>query len=448
MRAFTVIAITIADVYLPAIAAAAEATADFLTQDEKIKLTKELRKLNEDIVISTKNLKLAKTMLKLVKENMEAVEKPTENEAKKAKILAGNVFFLTTQLHGLELQVLRAAKALDDFSKGKVPQVPEGGKPPGPKPGAGDPGPKPGAGDPERLRAQEDFNKAFAQLTLSRFDFEREQLDAQTAAFIEAGVSETDAAAFQAEARKQIAQREMQDKIDFARQATAAIGLILNNQLQTDIQRIKDRLAADITAVNKAHDVEIESIRTSQLSAEEKEVAIALARENRESKINSFRDSAVEEEKKAAKKIKKIRLAMVAIETALYIVEAFPSPIKMAAAAALGGLQGAAINAQTFAKGGAIKGGVQAFASGGVVNRPTLFPMRPGAGLMGEAGPEAILPLDRTSSGDLVVQTTCAGGDFIVQFLAPVTDEDFVRESIVPIIEDSARSLQNSIALR
>ena len=48
------------------------------------------------------------------------------------------------------------------------------------------------------------------------------------------------------------------------------------------------------------------------------------------------------------------------------------------------------------------------FAYGGVVNKPTLFPMANGAGLMGEAGPEAIMPLRRNSSGRLGVEA--AGG--------------------------------------
>lgn len=48
------------------------------------------------------------------------------------------------------------------------------------------------------------------------------------------------------------------------------------------------------------------------------------------------------------------------------------------------------------AKGGAWQSGQRfAFASGGIVDRPTLFPHRRGVGLMGEAGPEAIMPLKR-----------------------------------------------------
>lgn len=53
------------------------------------------------------------------------------------------------------------------------------------------------------------------------------------------------------------------------------------------------------------------------------------------------------------------------------------------------------------AKGGVYSGpGIAAY-SGTIVDRPTLFAFARGAGLMGEAGPEAILPLDRDSTGKL-----------------------------------------------
>ena len=64
-----------------------------------------------------------------------------------------------------------------------------------------------------------------------------------------------------------------------------------------------------------------------------------------------------------------------------------------------------------FAKGGVFAGGQQltAFARGGVVNRPTVFPFSRGVGLMGEAGPEAILPLRRGRDGRLGVEMNGAG---------------------------------------
>lgn len=62
-----------------------------------------------------------------------------------------------------------------------------------------------------------------------------------------------------------------------------------------------------------------------------------------------------------------------------------------------------------YANGGVFgPAGVHAFALGGaftngIVNRPTLFPFANGTGLMGEAGPEAIMPLRRGPDGKLGV---------------------------------------------
>jgi phage-related minor tail protein len=70
------------------------------------------------------------------------------------------------------------------------------------------------------------------------------------------------------------------------------------------------------------------------------------------------------------------------------------------------GLMGAGM---PFANGGTFsQGKVMPFAKGGIVGAPTTFPMRGGMGLMGEAGPEAIMPLARGPDGRLGVQS--AGG--------------------------------------
>ncbi len=76
----------------------------------------------------------------------------------------------------------------------------------------------------------------------------------------------------------------------------------------------------------------------------------------------------------------------------------------------------AASGGSLFAKGGAFDYGVEAFAQGGtftngIVNSPTLFKFAKGTGLMGEAGPEAIMPLKRDSQGNLGVRGGGSGGD-------------------------------------
>lgn len=59
---------------------------------------------------------------------------------------------------------------------------------------------------------------------------------------------------------------------------------------------------------------------------------------------------------------------------------------------------------------GALQQKPMAFADGGVVNSPVLFPLQGGTGLMGEAGPEAIMPLSRGSDGRLGVRLGGGGG--------------------------------------
>ncbi len=69
------------------------------------------------------------------------------------------------------------------------------------------------------------------------------------------------------------------------------------------------------------------------------------------------------------------------------------------------GIESVISSALPFAKGGAFsQGRVTPFARGGVVSGPVSFPMRGGTGLMGEAGPEAIMPLTRGADGSLGVK--------------------------------------------
>lgn len=81
-------------------------------------------------------------------------------------------------------------------------------------------------------------------------------------------------------------------------------------------------------------------------------------------------------------------------------------PVQNAVGGAIAnGISGLLGGLMPFAKGGAFSDGrVMPFAKGGVVASATQFPMRGGMGLMGEAGPEAIMPLARGPDGRLGVQ--------------------------------------------
>jgi hypothetical protein len=88
------------------------------------------------------------------------------------------------------------------------------------------------------------------------------------------------------------------------------------------------------------------------------------------------------------------------------------------------------------ANGNVFSGGsqVQAYANGGVVNGPTMFPMSGNkTGLMGEAGPEAIMPLKRGANGKLGVQAEGSGGDNVVihqNFNFQANGDDSVKKLI------------------
>ncbi|MCU0842961.1 MAG: tape measure protein [Thiobacillaceae bacterium] len=96
-----------------------------------------------------------------------------------------------------------------------------------------------------------------------------------------------------------------------------------------------------------------------------------------------------------------------------------------------------------FAKGGVPGGhGLHAYANQ-VVDRPTLFPFARGVGLMGEAGPEAILPLRRGPGGRLGVEastSSAAGQDraVIIHMNVQATDAGSFRRSMGQIKADLA----------
>ncbi|MEZ5747167.1 MAG: phage tail tape measure protein [Paracoccaceae bacterium] len=95
-----------------------------------------------------------------------------------------------------------------------------------------------------------------------------------------------------------------------------------------------------------------------------------------------------------------------------------------------------------FEKGGGFsQGRVMPFARGGVVSSPTAFAMRGGRGLMGEAGPEAIMPLARGADGRLGVQTTGGGRAINIVMNVNTPDVQGFARSQSQIAAQMARAL-------
>jgi phage-related minor tail protein len=118
-------------------------------------------------------------------------------------------------------------------------------------------------------------------------------------------------------------------------------------------------------------------------------------------------------------------------------------PVQTALGGAIAqGLNGLLGGLMPFEKGGAFsQGRVMPFAKGGVVAQATAFPMRGATGLMGEAGPEAIMPLARGADGRLGVQAAGSARPVTVVMNITTPDAQGFQRSQTQIAAQAQRML-------
>ena len=152
--------------------------------------------------------------------------------------------------------------------------------------------------------------------------------------------------------------------------------------------------------------------------------------------------------------IAKVALQMAAVNLVSGIVSSVGGAA-VGAASAGGGTANNSFSSGSYnnltlnAKGGVYESHDLSQYSGSVVSSPTLFAFAKGAGLMGEAGPEAIMPLTRAADGSLGVRAIGNGGGSggtSISVSAPVTVEGGgAGETSSANTANTARQLQSMI---
>ena len=206
--------------------------------------------------------------------------------------------------------------------------------------------------------------------------------------------------------------------------------------------KVKDKLATMDEGSRNYHMSEIARV-AEMIAAEEKRIRLLEEHEEHQKNVadtiaNSMGDaltSIVDGTKSVSDAFKDMARAIIAELYQIFVVKQITGMISSAIAPHVPGVQ--------LAKGGVISNGqLVPYASGGVVSAPTMFPMSGGkTGLMGEAGPEAIMPLKRGKNGKLGVQADGGSGDVIIHQNFNFTANG--DESVKQIIAQQAPAIAN-----
>lgn len=206
--------------------------------------------------------------------------------------------------------------------------------------------------------------------------------------------------------------------------------------------KVKDKLATMDEGSRKYHMSEIARV-AEMIAAEEKRIRLLEEHEQHQKNVadtiaNSMGDaltSIVDGTKSVSDAFKDMARAIIAELYQIFVVKQITGMISSAIAPHVPGVQ--------MAKGGVVSNGqLVPYASGGVVSAPTMFPMSGGkTGLMGEAGPEAIMPLKRGKNGKLGVQADGGSGDVIIHQNFNFTANG--DESVKQIIAQQAPAIAN-----
>jgi hypothetical protein len=236
-----------------------------------------------------------------------------------------------------------------------------------------------------------------AQREKERLDFEQQR----TKELADTRAKDAEGIRKQAEAFQQLKAQflEMANPVSRLTEAIDQLDDVLADMTLTDAQRqslealrevLGDRLVNAMTHVSRATMEAKDNLKA--LGEEVNHGLKAFAADTADAIVDAFSGAKVEIDKIVGGILASIAKVMLQRVILQGLDAAFPGLGLIPVKKAHGGI---------FDRAGAVP-----FASGGVVSSPTAFAFAGGAGLMGEAGPEAIVPLKRGASGDLGVQAS------------------------------------------
>lgn len=245
------------------------------------------------------------------------------------------------------------------------------------------------------LQLQTEFADKFKAVVLGETEFKLSQIDAQAAAYIKAGSDEV-AVAQWVSAEKLKFSRDWQDGATRALQSYA-------DEAGNAAKNVEDVMTMAFTGLE---DVVVEFVKTGKLS------------------FSELADSIISDMMR------------------IMIQQSITGPLASGFGSMIGGLFGGGVSSAAgtagqagtmsslmsrSAKGNVFESaGLHAYANT-VVSKPTVFPFAKGVGLMGEAGPEAIMPLKRGPDGTLGVRG--GGSNVVVNVTNNTSAQASVKES-------------------
>jgi hypothetical protein len=241
-------------------------------------------------------------------------------------------------------------------------------------------------------------------------------------------------------------ERSMKLKLD---QREALIGLtdqeiLLENTKYALMSKVQEQMATMSESDKAATMARIEGI-AQEMAAREEQIKLLQEQEAHQKNVadtiannmGSALTSIVDGTKSVSDAFKDMARAIIAELYQIYVVKQITGMISNAIAPYMPALPVPAANGNAFSNGNVVP-----YADGGVVGGPVYFPMNDGrTGLMGEAGPEAIMPLKRGKNGKLGVQADGGSGDVIIHQNFNFTANG--DESVKQIIAQQAPAIAN-----